>query len=324
MSDLETRIVLMLKSSSRYITRDEVSAELGAATADLDGAIADLRSRGYRIDEVPGQGFRLVDVPGVLDGCEIRAALDTPVMGREIFPFGRVTSTNDIAFSLARSGSPEGTLVIAEEQTRGKGRLGRDWHSPPGLGLWFSIILRPDIAAYRSSTVSLAVALAVAGVMRDSYGVDARIKWPNDVLVGSKKICGILTEAEFCEDSVEFVVVGAGINVLHGETDFPDELRDIATSIAIESVAEAGRVDVISRVLRAVEEKYGHLCRNGFEDIRRELLPLSSLLGKMTRVRTGKGTTEGVAVDIDETGALILRGENGLNEKVVAGDATLI
>jgi len=323
-SDLETRIVLMLKSSSRYMTRDEVSAGLDAATPDLDGAIADLRSRGYRIDEVPGQGFRLVDAPAVLDGCELRVALDTSVMGREIFPFGRVTSTNDIAFSLARGGSPEGTLVIAEEQTRGKGRLGREWHSPPGLGLWFSIILRPDIAAYQSSTVSLAVALAVAGVIRDSYGVDARIKWPNDVLVGPKKICGILTEAEFCEDSVEFVVVGAGINVLQGEIDFPDELRDIATSIAIESQSEVDRVDVISRVLRAVEEKYGHLCRNGFEDIRQELLPLSSLMGKLTRVQTGKGTAEGVAVDIDETGALILRGENGLNEKVVAGDATLI
>lgn len=324
MSDLETRIVLMLKSSSRYITRDEISAELDAPASDLDGAIADLLSRGYRIDEVPGQGFRLVDVPGVLDGCELRAALRTSVMGREIFPFGQVTSTNDIAFSLARSGSPEGTLVIAEEQTRGKGRLGRDWYSPPGLGLWFSIILRPEITAYESSTVSLAVALAVAGVIRDSYGVEARIKWPNDVLVGPKKICGILTEAEFCEDSVEFVVVGAGINVLHAEGDFPEELRDIATSISIESRSEVDRVDVISRVLRAVEDKYGHLCRNGFEGIRREILPLSSLMGRMTKVVTGNGTTEGVAVDIDETGALILRRENGLNEKVIAGDATLI
>ncbi len=324
MSDLETGIVLMLKSSPRYITRGELTAGLDAAAGELDGAIDDLRARGYRIDEVPGQGLRLVDVPGVLDGCEIRAALHTSLIGREIFPFGRVTSTNDVAFSLARGGSPEGTLVIAEEQVRGKGRLGRDWHSPPGLGLWFSIVLRPDITPHESSTVSLAVALAVAGVIRDSYGVDARIKWPNDVLVGPRKVCGILTEAEFREDRVEFVVVGVGINVLHAESDFPEDLRAVATSISVESRAEVNRIEVISRVLRAVEDKYGHLCRKGFEDIRREILPLSSLMGRMTRVLTGNGTTEGVAIDIDETGALIIRGENGLNEKVVAGDATLI
>jgi BirA family biotin operon repressor/biotin-[acetyl-CoA-carboxylase] ligase len=245
-------------------------------------------------------------------------------MGREIFPFGRVTSTNDIAFSLARAGLPEGTLVIAEEQTRGKGRLGRGWHSPPGLGLWFSLVLRPGISPHDSSTISLAVALAVAGVLRDAYGVDARIKWPNDVLVGPRKICGILTEAEFREDCVEFVIVGAGINVLHSERDFPEELRAIATSVAMESTVEATRVEVISRVLSSVEARYGQLCRDGFGGIRQDLLPLSSLLGKMTRVMTGSGTVEGVAADIDETGALVLRTENGFTEKVVAGDATLI
>jgi len=324
LSDLETSLVLMLKSGGMYVTREQIAADLGVSAHDLDGAIEDLRARGYRIDEVPGHGLRLVDVPAVLDDCELETALSTSIIGREIFTFGRVTSTNDVAFSLARSGSPEGTLVIAEEQTRGKGRLGREWHSPPGLGLWFSIILRPKIAAYESATVSLAVALAVAGVLRDVYGVDARIKWPNDVLVGRKKICGILTEAEFRGGSVEFVIVGAGINVLHEAADFPEELRPIATSIAMESGAEVDRVAVISRVLGEVEDKYDRLCRKGFGDIRREILPLSSLIGKMTRVESGKGVTEGVAVDIDETGALVLRKDSGLNEKAVAGDATLI
>lgn len=324
MSDLETSLVLMLKSKGMYVTREEMSRELGLSASGLDGAIEGLRSRGYRIDEVPGHGFRLVDVPAILDNCELKTALSTEIMGRAIFPFGRVSSTNNVAFSLARSGSPEGTLVIAEEQARGKGRLGRTWHSPPGLGLWFSVILRPDISAYESATVSLAVALAVAGVLRDAYGIDARIKWPNDVLVGRRKICGILTEAEFRGGNVEFVVVGAGINVLHAAADFPEELRTVATSIAMESESGASRVDVLSRVLDEVENKYGRLCRNGFGDIRQEILPLSSLIGKMVRVEGGRGITEGVAVDIDETGALVLRKENGFNEKVVAGDATLI
>jgi BirA family biotin operon repressor/biotin-[acetyl-CoA-carboxylase] ligase len=323
-SDIETGVVLMLKSSSRYLTRDEISARVGVPAAEVAGAVDELRSRGYRIDEVPGHGYRLVDVPGVLDGCELRTAVGNRIIGREIFPFGQVGSTNDVAFSLARSGSPEGTLVIAEEQTRGKGRLGRVWHSPPGLGLWFSIVLRPGVAVYHLPTVSLAVALAVAGVARDEYGVDARIKWPNDVLVRSRKLCGILTEAEFGEAGVEFIVVGVGMNVLHKESDFPDELRAIATSISIETSVDVDRVDAISCVLRAVEDRYVELCRGGFEGIRLDILPLSSLIGKLTRVETANGIVEGVAVDIDRTGALVLRKENGLNERVLAGDATLI
>jgi BirA family biotin operon repressor/biotin-[acetyl-CoA-carboxylase] ligase len=324
MSRVETGVVLMLKTSRRYVTKAEIAASLGVGPEDIETTVGDLRARGYRIDEVPGHGYRLVDVPAVLDGCELRTALGTRLIGREIFAFGRVTSTNDIAFSLAGAGSPEGTLVIAEEQTRGKGRLGRGWHSAPGLGLWFSIVLRPDIDAYRSATVSLSVAVAVAGVLRDHYGADARIKWPNDVLIGSRKVCGILTEAEFRDGEVEFVVVGAGINVLHCESDFPAELSDVATSISMETAAEVGRVEVLSLILERVERIYAHLCRGGFDAIRREILPLSSLIGKMTRVETGNGVVEGVAVDIDETGALILRKENGLNDKVVAGDATLI
>lgn len=324
MSDLETGIVLLLKSASRYLTRGEISSHVGAPAPEVAGAVDELRSRGYRIDEVPGQGYRLVDVPGVLDGCELRAAIGNRIIGREIFPFGQVTSTNDVAFSLARGGSPEGTLVIAEEQTRGKGRLGRVWHSPAGLGLWFSIVLRPGETVYHLPTVSLVVALAVAGVARDAYGVDARIKWPNDVLVRSRKLCGILTEAEFLDNGVEFIVVGVGLNVLHRESDFPDELRGIATSIAIESSVKVERVDAISRVLWAVENRYVDLCRKGFEGLRLDILPLSSLIGRLTRVETANGIIEGVAVDIDETGALILRRENGLNERVLAGDATLI
>ncbi len=265
MNDLETAVVLMLKSAGMYVTREDLSARLGVAAGDLDGVVEDLRSRGYRIDEVPGQGLRLVDVPAVLDGCELRTALDTSLVGSEVFAFGRVASTNDIAFSLARTGSPEGTLVVAEEQTRGKGRLGRRWHSPPGLGLWFSLVLRPEVNAGESSGISLVVALAVAVVLRDAYGVDTRIKWPNDVVVGPRKICGILTEAEFHGDGVEFVVVGTGINVGQREGDFPPALRGRATSIAIESPPGADRVDVLRRVLRAVEERYALLRRGAGE-----------------------------------------------------------
>jgi BirA family biotin operon repressor/biotin-[acetyl-CoA-carboxylase] ligase len=324
LNDLDAGIVLMLKSSDRYITRGEISAELDVTDDEVLSAVSGLCARGYRIDDVPGQGYRLVDVPAVLDGCELRSALKTHVMGREILPFGRVTSTNDIAFSLAEAGSGEGTIVIAEEQTRGKGRLGRGWHSPPGLGLWFSLILRPAMEPYQSSTVSLAVALAAASILRERYRIDARIKWPNDVLVGSKKICGILTEAEFSDGGVEFVIVGLGVNVKHDPGDFPPALRETATSIRIETSADVGRVYVFSALLAAVEEKYGSLCAKGFEGIKREILPLSSLMGNLTRVKTGKGVVEGIAVDIDETGALVLRTETGMQEKVLAGEATLI
>jgi BirA family biotin operon repressor/biotin-[acetyl-CoA-carboxylase] ligase len=212
--------------------------------------------------------------------------------------------------------------VIAEEQARGRGRLGRVWFSPPGCGLWFSLILRPGLSAGESATISLAAAAGVAESLERAYGIKAQIKWPNDVLVRGKKICGILTEAEFVDQRVSFVVVGIGINVLTQSEQFPDDIAGIATSVAIETGRKVSRTGVLARVAGAIEENYIELRDNGFEGLREKLLLRSALLGKMTKVKTPEGVVEGVAVDIDKSGALILRSENGSTERLLAGEVT--
>jgi BirA family biotin operon repressor/biotin-[acetyl-CoA-carboxylase] ligase len=320
--DLEVDIILNLKTAQTYVTPAELGAACNAGEADIRDAVAELTGRGYRIDHVPGNGYRLVDTPESIDGADIRSELHGNVLGAEVFTFGRVTSTNDVAVSLARGGSPEGTLVVAEEQARGRGRLGRVWFSPPGCGLWFSLILRPSMSAEASATISLAAAVGVAESLDEAFGIKAQIKWPNDVLAGGKKICGILTEAEFVDGRVSFVVVGIGINVLTERDQFPDDIADIATSVAIETGREVSRTGVLARVVGAIEANYVELRDSGFGGLREKLLLRSALMGKMTRVKTPEGLIEGVAADIDSTGALLLRTENGSTERLIAGEVT--
>jgi BirA family biotin operon repressor/biotin-[acetyl-CoA-carboxylase] ligase len=330
MSDLESEIVLRLKSADRYVTREELGASSGTDTARLAGALDALRARGYRIDEVPGEGLRLVWSPDLLSATEVKAALRDPgrasdsptAFASRVHCSATLDSTNDLAAALAREGAGEGTLVVADRQARGRGRLGREWESRPGLGLWFSLVLRPDIQASRSCLISLVAALGVASRLRDDYRVNAVVKWPNDVVVGRGKICGILTESELVGDRVRFVILGVGLNVLHTRGDFSPDLRGRATSIRIETGQPERRVEALASVVRGIEGKYRAFLAEGFGDLRRELLLLSPLVGRQARISTGRGDVEGTVVDIDDDGALVLRGEGGGRTRVLAGDVT--
>jgi BirA family biotin operon repressor/biotin-[acetyl-CoA-carboxylase] ligase len=322
--DPETQIILKLRSSAGYLTREELGMASGAGRAGAGRLVERLRDRGYRIDEVPGEGYRLVSSPDTLDACEVTAELRMASLANPVHAFASVDSTNDVASSLAGEGAPEGTTVVAEEQTGGKGRRGRRWHSPEGLGLWFSFILRPDLPARRSACLSLVAAASVASLLRTSCGVNGSVKWPNDVVVGPRKICGILTESEFAGDRVDFVVVGVGLNVLQRPADFPRDLRDAATSIRIESGRLFRRARLLADALVAFGARYKIFQSEGFGPIREELLGLSPLVGKFARIATGRGEIEGTAVDIDETGALILRTESGQLRSIIAGDVVRV
>lgn len=324
MHDLETDIILRLRSSAGYLTGEELGTASGAGRAGVGQLVERLRRRGYRIDEVPGEGYRLVSSPDVLDACELTAELRAACLTNPVRAFASVDSTNDVALSLARDAAPEGTIVVAERQTGGKGRRGRKWHSPEGLGLWFSFVLRPDIEARWSACLSLVAAASVSSALRIGCGINASVKWPNDVVAGSRKICGILTEGEFAGDAVDFVVIGVGLNVLHQLGDFPEDLRDTATSVLIESGRRFRRARLLADIMVAFRARYTILLGEGFGPIREELLGLSPLVGRFTRVATGRGEIEGTAVDIDETGALILRTESGQLRSIIAGDVVRV
>lgn len=322
MCDLDAAVIVALRNATHYLTLSDLERICSASGEMILAAIEDLLERGYRIEGVPGEGYRLLAIPQSLDGANLRALARTKLLGREILTFGRIGSTNDVAIALARSGASEGTLVVAEEQTSGRGRLGRNWYSPAGKGLWFSIVLKPSLLAEEVVTISLAAALGVAEVLRDRYGIPAELKWPNDIVVRSRKICGILTEGDFLTGEIESVVVGIGINVLNTPDDFPQDLKKTATSVWMETGIAHARSILLTDLLEGIEIRYEQLCKRGFNYLKHDVMNISSLIGKLVRVVTPRGEIVGTAHDIEDDGALVIRKENGAHERVIAGEVS--
>jgi len=253
---------------------------------------------------------------------KIKEGLQTDFIGRMIHHFTEVTSTNDVAKELAAKGAKEGTVVISETQTLGRGRLGREWISPQG-GVWFSIILRPEIAPEDASKLTLVAAVAVTRAIREAFNLEAEIKWPNDVLIGGKKACGILTETTTKGDAENFVVIGVGINANVSLNSFPENLRDSLTSLKEELKEEIEREKFLRALLEELEQYYKMFMQKKFDSILEEWRNLAGFLGQHVEVVSFDEKIRGWAVDVDQSGALLIRLENGTVKKVMLGDVTL-
>jgi BirA family transcriptional regulator, biotin operon repressor / biotin---[acetyl-CoA-carboxylase] ligase len=254
------------------------------------------------------------EVPGrseALTPAAVQRILRSPVFGHRILYYPTLSSTNDRAAELAAAGEPEGTVVIAEEQTAGRGRRQRSWSSGAGLGIYASLILRPRIEAPRAPLFTLMAAVAVTEALRETCALDARIKWPNDVLVGPGKIAGILGEVRGAEPLIRELVVGMGVNVGHRHEDFPPELRQRATSVRIEAGRESGRAPILAALLEGFERRYSRLLAHGSADLLREWGTLSSIApGRRVLAQGPDGRAEGRLLGVDDEGALLLeRGE---------------
>ena len=250
---------------------------------------------------------------------ELRSFFFQRTIGRRIEYREEVESTNTEALQLAQQDAPEGTVVIAEAQSAGRGRLTRSWESPPSMNLYLSVILRPDVPAQSASLIPLAVGVAVADVISQYCPGQVRLKWPNDVLVGGKKICGILAEMRTKADRVAFVIAGIGVNINMKKLHFPRELRETATSLQIETALEIDRLDVAVRLLEALERWYRIYINGGQDHIRQSWLKYADIIGKRIEVVYQSDTQRGTVVGLDENGALLLEGETGL-QQVLAGD----
>ncbi len=250
----------------------------------------------------------------------IKKSLATRFIGTDIYLFDAIDSTNDYAHKLAKEGAKEGTIVLSESQTRGKGRLGRSWFSPSGVNIYLSIILRPQMPTSQIPLLTFAAAIAVAKAIRDAANLDADIKWPNDILIKGKKTAGILSEMGAEKDKVNFAIVGIGINVNLDKKDIPLELIDKATSIKIESNSTIDRMNLICRVLENLEEWYNLFERKGINDIIEEWKRLAITIGRDVKVQSGNSFVEGRAVDIDENGALLIKDRDGIIQRVLSGD----
>jgi BirA family biotin operon repressor/biotin-[acetyl-CoA-carboxylase] ligase len=252
----------------------------------------------------------------------IKEFLHTKFSGREIKYFDETSSTNDIAKELARKGAPEGVLVLAETQTSGRGRLGRIWQSPPG-GIWLSLILRPKLAPQDAAKLTFIGAIAVATAIRN-LGLDAKIKWPNDVLVNSRKVCGILTEMEAEMDVLHYVVVGIGINANFDRNSLPEDIQQTATTLKSELNRTISRNEFISQLLNEFELSYLLFLKKGFPPILDEWKKLSCILGEAVHVYMDDKIIDGTVIDVDQaSGALILKLDNGSIEKVFSGDVSV-
>lgn len=308
----------LIQHKDEFVSGQQISEQLGISRTAVWKHIRVLKQRGYVIESYTKKGYCLREAPELLSEQAITAGLSTKVLGRHIVYQERVDSTNNVAKKLADEGAPEGTLVIAEEQAGGRGRLSRSFLSPFAKGLWFSLILRPAIPPMEVSKMTLLAAVAMARALRHHGLTACGIKWPNDILLHGHKLVGILTELNGSAEKVNYIIMGIGVNTGITEKDLPQELKDVVTSFAIEGVP-VRRVELLQTILSELERLYDTVCREGFGPVLAEWRTLSCMLGKDVVVSSADQTFSGVATDIDENGNLLVDTPAG-REVVLAGD----
>jgi BirA family biotin operon repressor/biotin-[acetyl-CoA-carboxylase] ligase len=310
------------QAAGQFVRVDDLGRRLKLPATAVNAEIAELEKVGYTIESHPHFGYRLLGTPDRLTADDIKAQLKTSLIGSEILVFEETASTNEVVEHLAKSGAREGLVVFAESQTRGRGRRGRAWASPRGKGLWFSVLLRPTLPTSAASRITVAASVAVARAIRQNCGVDARIKWPNDVMVNGKKLAGVLTELRAEADEILLATLGIGIDVNCRREDFPGELAGIATSLELETGNAQDRVALAARVLIALDECY-QAALTDFETVVDEWAKLCTTLGHQIVVTMGQHRIEGFAQALDGDGALLLRRDSGQIERIVGGDVVV-
>ena len=313
-------VLQVLRGAPDPISGERLAAQLGLSRAAVWKRVHRLKAQGYVIEGSPRRGYRLLAVPDKLLPEEVLQGLKTRVFTGPVHHFETLDSTNDLAKELAVQGAPEGTVVVAEAQTGGRGRLGREWNSPPGVGLYVSLVLRPMLPPMELPQITLTTAVAVVRAVRRVAGVAPGIKWPNDLLVNGKKLGGILTEMETESDRIRHVVVGLGLNVNNPE--FPPELAATATSLTLTAGGTFSRVNLLKAWLEEFEELYGRFLNQGFPEILEEWKCSTVTLGRAVTVRQGPREISGQALDIAPDGALLLRTNTGEIVRVTSGEIT--
>jgi len=320
----DAKILTALRENPDGVSGAELAEQLGISRAAVWARIEELRSLDYDIEAGPHFGYRLISAPDALHADDLLSRLGkTKVIGRDIRVFEQTTSTNDVIEKLARDGVKEGVVVFAESQTRGRGRLGRKWISPERKGLWFSILLRPDLRPQETTQLTVASATALRRAIQSETGLNPEIKWPNDILIGGKKVAGILTELSAELDRVKHVILGIGVDVNLDVSGFPPELRRLATSLKIETGKAIERPELAATILRELDLDYARICAGKFTAIADEWEAHCSTIGKDVTVQIGGHKLRGCAESLDDDGALLVRGEHGRLERVTGGDVTL-
>ncbi len=319
---MKNEIIKYLKETDGYVSGQELCERLGVSRTAVWKVIRQLEADGYEIEAVRNRGYRLKDSADILNEAEIRAVLTSRWLGQELKFYEETDSTNNEIRRMAENGALQGTLAVAEIQTAGKGRRGRSWNSPKGSGIWHSFLLRPEFAPDRASMLTLLAAMAVRKSIKEVTGLEGMIKWPNDIVVNGKKICGILTEMSTEEDTIRYVVVGIGINA--NTPDFPEEIRSTATSLMLELGHPVCRAKLINGIMCAFEEYYDAFCETQDmsrlkEIYNRELVNVE----REVKVLAPGGDYTGLSHGINDEGELIVELADGTIREVNSGEVSV-
>lgn len=319
---LKSEVLKLLKCTDGFVSGQAICDELNVSRTAVWKIIRQLKNEGYIIKAVQNKGYYLEEQPDILSKEELESAIDCEWAGKNVYYYSVTDSTNTRIKQLAESGAPHGTLAVANMQEAGKGRRGRSWYSEAGTGVWMSMLLRPEFAPEQASMITLVAALAVAAAIKDASGLEACIKWPNDIVVSGKKVCGILTEMSLEADYISYVVCGIGINVNH--ENFPQDISDTATSLTIECDKKINRTELIASVWRHFEKYYEKFCEAG--DMSLLVEQYNNMLvnaGRFVRVLDPKGEWSGKAIGINNKGELLVEKEDGSLSQVYSGEVSV-
>ncbi len=308
------------KHPSAFLSGQEISRRLKVSRTAVWKRLRRLRTLGYEIEASTRSGYRLIQSPDLLTPTEVKPLLKTKWMGRTIHHFQTLDSTNSKAYQLALNGAEEGEVVISESQEKGRGRLGRQWFSPPFLNLYLSVILRPKISPHQASLITLMAAVATADAIQKFSGLLPLIKWPNDILLRDRKVAGLLNEIHSEMDRIHFVILGIGVNLNMDEKMFSKEIRAVATSLKIEMGQKVSRKAFLQFFLQELEKWYSIFLEEGGAVILKAWRDRAHIKGRQVKVTSFGETVAGIAIDVDSDGALILGTEDGKQKRVVAGD----
>jgi len=322
---IDEKILSKLRASTEYISGEDLCKSADVSRAAIWKHIEKLREEGYDIEASPHMGYRLVGIPDRLIPSEVKWKLKAKVLGREIISYKKVDSTNDIAYELAEKGLKEGSVILSEEQEKGKGRHGRSWLSPSKGGIYFSVILRPRMTPNEIPKITLLAAVATARAIRDVTGLMAMIKWPNDILINHKKVCGILTEMKAEQDGVDFIVIGIGINVNTPHKQLPKLASSLREELRLSGKDEyVSRIELAKRLIECLEEDYFLLKKDGFRQIMDEWKRLTDMIGSSVKVVVQNRTFEALVHNVDPDGSLVVRRDAGTLERISSGDIIML
>ncbi len=319
-SDVE--IIKALTNKKDYVSGEKLGRTLNVSRNTIWKHILKLKEDGYIIETSPKKGYRLISSPDIITSEAVAAALTTELIGNQIIVVDKINSTNELAKIQAKAGADAGLVVIANEQSQGRGRRGRIWHSQPG-GLYFSILLRPQLPLNEATKITLLTGVTIVETLRKFYHLPAVLKWPNDILIENQKVCGILTELSANIETINYIVIGIGINCNQDPQSWPSDIRETATSLQAVTGTSINRKKLLEKTLTHFEYSYQKFIKGDM----RELIDLANqytpLLGRTIQVITSQETFTAKAIDISDTGALIVETQAGKQMTLWAADVSI-